>query len=415
MSFRQMAKHVGLVSGGAFFGQAALVLSAPLLTRLYTPVDFGIFAIFVSLSALISVVAALRIEYAIPVVRDCQVAMLIRCGAVISLSIAALLAIVLATAWFLAGDLPDPYHVELFVLLLPMLAIVHGGQALATYWHVRAKSFAINGMSKTLLGVSQALGQVAAALVLSGVAGLIAGYCLGLVIQLVYLWSKVPATTRATILGALFDIDRAMVRDHRPYMTMNASSSLLVTATQMLPPVLIASIFGAGIAGQFALGQRVVGMPVRIISNSAGQVFTGLLNADDRKNLRQSFFAMSSAFALAGLLGCAVLWWLAVPTFAFVFGEPWRISGEIVLLLVPMFFCRFVAIPVSQSLNVLNGQKWHLIFGVLGFVQMIVCFAVANGLDWDYGTAILLFGLGNALVHALLWMVCCRLILRAEA
>src|SRR3954454_20274925 len=53
-----------MVIGGAL-GQGMIVLVSPLLTRLYTPADFGVFAVFTALVLMLSVVATLRLETAV--------------------------------------------------------------------------------------------------------------------------------------------------------------------------------------------------------------------------------------------------------------------------------------------------------------------------------------------------------------
>jgi len=59
-------RSVGVLVGGTAFAQALTVLALPLVTRLYTPFDFSVLAVFVSILSIISVAACLRLEIAIP-------------------------------------------------------------------------------------------------------------------------------------------------------------------------------------------------------------------------------------------------------------------------------------------------------------------------------------------------------------
>ena len=52
---------------GAGAGQLSLLLATPILTRLYSPETFGLAASFISIVGLLSVVAGLRFEQAIPI------------------------------------------------------------------------------------------------------------------------------------------------------------------------------------------------------------------------------------------------------------------------------------------------------------------------------------------------------------
>ncbi len=68
------AKRVSLLIGATAVAQLILILSMPLLTRLYTPEDFGLLAIYSSILAVISVVASLCYESAIPLPKNDETA-----------------------------------------------------------------------------------------------------------------------------------------------------------------------------------------------------------------------------------------------------------------------------------------------------------------------------------------------------
>ena len=59
-------KNVAILVSGASLGQVIIVLSSPIITRLYSPEDFGIFALFSAVLGIVAVVGALRYELAIP-------------------------------------------------------------------------------------------------------------------------------------------------------------------------------------------------------------------------------------------------------------------------------------------------------------------------------------------------------------
>ena len=62
----RFARSVSFLAGGTAAGQAITVLAAPLLTRLYSPEDFGLLAVYTSLLMTIGVIASLRYQLAIP-------------------------------------------------------------------------------------------------------------------------------------------------------------------------------------------------------------------------------------------------------------------------------------------------------------------------------------------------------------
>ncbi|MGB9859042.1 MAG: lipopolysaccharide biosynthesis protein, partial [Moorellaceae bacterium] len=67
-------RNVAVLTGGTAAGQAMVVLASPILTRLYTPEDFGVLAVYSSVLSIVSVVASLRYELAIPLAEDDETA-----------------------------------------------------------------------------------------------------------------------------------------------------------------------------------------------------------------------------------------------------------------------------------------------------------------------------------------------------
>src|SRR5680860_256948 len=58
-----------LVTGSAA-GQALTLISAPLLARLYTPESFGIFSYLFSVCAVLTAIASLRLDVAVPLAHE---------------------------------------------------------------------------------------------------------------------------------------------------------------------------------------------------------------------------------------------------------------------------------------------------------------------------------------------------------
>src|SRR5690606_40130625 len=64
------ARGVSVLVGGAAGSQLLMLLAAPLLTRLYTPEDFGLLAICVGVLAMFGAIASFRYEGAITLPED---------------------------------------------------------------------------------------------------------------------------------------------------------------------------------------------------------------------------------------------------------------------------------------------------------------------------------------------------------
>ncbi|MDT2264523.1 hypothetical protein P7H12_14360 [Paenibacillus larvae] len=56
---RPFVKQVSVLAGGTAFSQLLLVAASPVLTRLYTPEQFGVLSVYVALLSIFTVIGSL--------------------------------------------------------------------------------------------------------------------------------------------------------------------------------------------------------------------------------------------------------------------------------------------------------------------------------------------------------------------
>jgi len=121
------ARGVGVLVGGTASAQILLVLAVPILTRLYTPEDFGLLAVYASLLAIIGVISTLRYELAIPLPEDdveaANVAVLSLLLVAISTALTAILLLMLGTSIFELLGVPVLAN---YMWLIPVGLLISG-------------------------------------------------------------------------------------------------------------------------------------------------------------------------------------------------------------------------------------------------------------------------------------------------
>ena len=128
------ARGVSVLVGGTAGAQVLLVLAAPLLTRLYSPEDFGLLAVYASLLALIGVISSLRYELAIPLPEDdgeaANVAVLCLILVVISTILTGVLVLLMGSVIAAALGVPT---LAGYLWLLPVGVLLTGFYSLFNY------------------------------------------------------------------------------------------------------------------------------------------------------------------------------------------------------------------------------------------------------------------------------------------
>lgn len=393
-------RRVALLSGGTILGHAVTLAVSPILTRLYSPAEFGLFGVFVALCGLPSGIMTLRYEFAIPVCRsDAEAVRVTAAALLVSLGLACVIALAVGlvpASWLDRLDTPG---LAAALWLLPLSLLFWGWSLTLSYWSVRRGTFRANALGKVLQMVSQGVAQLGAGLAGAGGLGLVVGYTLGQFVRCAHFFRHLDRTD----WRLLRQVDLAMIsrslREHWRYPVFSSPSALLHNTAQFLPALLLASFYGPAVAGWFTLAQRLLEMPVGLLSASASAAYVGELRDLDSAGIRRLFVATAGRFLVLGLVGMLPLLLVAPPLFAFIFGEEWRTSGVMVQCLVPVQLARFVVMPITQTMNVYHRQALHLVAAAIDLGALIVSFGASRLAGLDPVATVLLFSLGGCVAY----------------
>ena len=265
-------RSVVTLASGTAIGQLLLFLAVPVLTRLYTPADYGALAVYSSTLTVLVVLASLRYEAAILLPQDEDTAASLLALTFLLLAVTA--AIVSLLVW-LAGDafvavvkVPAlrPYR-----WLLPVGFIGAGMYQALSYWAIRRGEFGRVARTKLSQGVGQVVSQVGLGAAGAGAPGLLIGDVIGRVaggggLALLALGGRSHArVTRASVLSA--------ASRYRRFPLLTTWSGLLNVGSLQLPSILFSASFGAAAAGLYALSFKMLVLPTMLVGQAVGQVF----------------------------------------------------------------------------------------------------------------------------------------------
>ncbi len=409
-------RSVLLLVGGTALGQAILAAASPILTRVYTPDQFGIFGVFTALLSLLLVVSSLRYEMAIPLAETDDDAIHLL---VLSLGITfALVLLVCVGVWVGRTDLAslarEP-RIGTSLWLLPVSLLGAGAYQALSYWVFRKRRFPEAARAKVLQSIAQVAAQVSLGLGGIGVGGLIVGDATGRVIGGGALLAMVRRST--TIPARIrWDTLRAVAIRFRRFPLISSFSAVLNAATLQLPPLLFVAAYGAREGGWFVLGQTVIAMPSVLVGQAVAQVYMGeasALRREDPARYAALFFRTARQLALVGLAP-VVIGLIAAPwLFSVVFGPSWREAGIYVRILSASYLVNFVVWPLSQTLLILERQDLQMYWdaGRLALVAAVLVALPRLGLGprWTVGVLSLAVTLSYLVFF---WM--CALLVRKE-
>ncbi len=350
--------------------QAVTIAVAPMLTRLYTTDEIGYLTMYVSVFAILGLVASLRYDQAVLAAED-ETTAAHALAASVAVSIAfGLLVAVPATVLVLLTDDGSmvPRSVARFVAVLLPVGMASTGvfQGLLA-WVTRRGEFQVLARTRMWQSVAGAVIQVAGGFMAWGHQALMIGHTVGRTAGVGTLWRRRPDGFPGTVTRA--DV-RAVLGEFRRFPLYAGPATILNNSALLLPTILLGAFYGSTVAGWFGMGQRVIGIPMFVIGGAAANVYAARFvecrkegRAALRALMKRTVFRMLpfSAVVLIGSL-------FGPPVFGFVFGEEWRTAGSYVSMLAAPFAFQLLTSPVSITANLMGRQGIQFVFDAVRIV-----------------------------------------------
>ncbi|MFC5695804.1 lipopolysaccharide biosynthesis protein [Pseudomonas sp. GCM10022186] len=361
-------------------GQIILVLATPLLTRLYTPEQFGLLAVFIAVMSVVLVVSSLRYEIAIPLPRHAWNArLLLHLSLAINLAMAAVSLVVVAVFREDIARLTKNPGLADYLWLLPVAIVFAGSYKALSYWAVRNNDYPVIARTKIVQSIANVATQVVAGLIGLGALGLILGQVIGQTAGAARLAKGTGLRERFSLASLRGARARALLREHRHFPKYDAPAATVDALSVQLPNVLLAALFNPFIAGLYMLAERVLSMPMGLLGQAVGQVLFGS-SREALKNGTLDRLALKIVSGLSAIIFAPVIviFFWAGDLFAWIFGEAWRESGVYASWMMLGLSVQFLYSPISMVLMATNGQKINL------FIHLFMLFAKTAVLVYGY-------------------------------
>jgi len=350
--FRQsdFIRHTMVMVTGTGVAQLLPVLIIPVLTRLYTPDEFGLFATFVSYFTILAIIAGARYEYAIIMpAEDRTASRLFQIAGGLSVLFGLLLFGVVFAFGTAFTDWMGVPSLSIWLWLLPLIVTAQGLFMTFSFGLNRMKAYHRIAQAKvSQSGVTAAI-QILGGFWGAGLAGLIigkvAGVCLSAFWLFASLFSKHPQFFRKESWSDL----KKTAAEYKNYPKFNAPHALTNNVSNNIPVILFVTYFTETIAGLYAMAIRACYAPIQIISTAFGQVLGKKLAEIHNKNgdVRAYVKRVIGYLSLLGLIPFTLLFLAGPKVFGFILGSEWAATGDYVRILTPFVYLTFITQPLS--------------------------------------------------------------------
>ncbi|EPO0038023.1 lipopolysaccharide biosynthesis protein [Vibrio cholerae] len=365
---KSFSKNVLTLMTGTGIAQAIPIAIIPILTRMFSPEDFGLLALYAACVSILGVVATGRYEIAIMLPKDDEDArLLLQLSMLVALFFSLLISIPISIwnaqiARFLGNE-----DIAVWLYLVPVSVLFTGIYQALTYWNNRQKKFINTAVSRVNQSLFQGFVQTSLGfLQVSG--GLIWGQFIGIVSGSIYLLKKDRSYKSLIKKTKINSIQKQGIKYHK-FPTYGVWGALCDAGAVQMPVILLTKFYSNSVTGMFSLTFRVLNMPTSIISSAIAQVlFQKVVEISQTEPEKLNLYIIKIFLLLfvIYLPAVPILFIWGESLFSIIFGNEWSQAGVYAGYLVIAVAVRFAVSPLSAVLgleqNIKMGVLWQVLY-----------------------------------------------------
>lgn len=383
-----------LVSGAALARGIGLAV-IPVLSRLYSPSEFGVFALYSSTVLVLAPLATLRYHVAIPLPREerSAAALLIVCCA-IAFGFAALLAGVLLLGGELILNSLSLVSLVPYMWLIPVGVFAASMFETMTMWATRQRAFkaiASTQVLQSFLGEGLKIGLGAASV---GPAGLIVGHISGHSSGVVNYTLQSFGQIRKALGGVSSRLIKLVVFRFRGFPLVRAPGQILLALATQAPLFLVAASYSVSVAGQMGIAMLAFMAPFTLVGQAAGRAYfaeISKIGAARPDMIGNELAKVTRMLALMSAPIAILLFFFAEPAAVLLLGEEWAQAGRFVSALSLALVPQFISATVIRTLDVLEAHALVICLHATRLLAIIAAFAASAAFEASAEQAILTF------------------------
>jgi O-antigen/teichoic acid export membrane protein len=373
LSKSKLLRGTATLFSGKVTAEALLIASAPIISRLYTPSDYGAAALVLAVATIISPLSTLGYGTASQLVKaDLNARRLLNIALTSCIAFSAVLILLLSVVEGLEIEFFTQMGVWMWAI--PVLFLLNGVESALESWNTRMRQFKVQATTYFSSAVAGTSGRIGFGLVLgSSVGGLVVSFILGLATRITVLtrWSGLFRPSKVPEEGLI--PYRKLVSDYRDFPLYSTPTQILSGANKRLPLLFFGALFSPAIAGFYAMADRLFFRPMMILQNSFRTVFTQHLAGavNQGRSITRPFI---KATVLTGSLMCAPALVLAIygqDLIVFLLSERWRQAGVFIEISSPLMIFAAAVIPANAALVVCRQQRRLLALQIVTIAMLL--------------------------------------------
>jgi len=348
-------KHIVNLFVANVLSQAIPVLISPLLTRIYSPKEFGVYALFSSLINIFTVILTMRFENVFFIKKTFSKAkksLVLFTG--LSTTIFTGIILFVATISFIFN-----FENEIVIVLAIIASLLKAFSTYLLTYMNRLGLYKLMSYYKVSKVIVLVISQVFLGYIVFKYNGLVVSWIISFFAVLVYYFFKLKISLKSVISGINCSKFKSLFSRFKHFPLYSTPTSLVDHLNAALPIFLLGYFYSDDVVGQYSLSFKVSYVPVIFISISLAESIKKKISVFIRENRSYKKIVikwLKILFPISGVI-FLLFYTLSEIGFPIIFGEKWAYAGTLTKMLAIMFFFRILVNPFGFIYLVSENQK----------------------------------------------------------
>lgn len=387
----------------------------PVISRLFTPSDYGILGSFGAVTGVIAAGITLDYSQAIMLPKEKEDALhlfFISCLSTIIITLLCALACLIVPAYLMGlMKAPGSWVLVLLVLALLILGINNALQS----WCVRIKAFKQTSASQIVRSISSNSMQIGFGCFKAGAGGLIVSRVLADLFASINLLHVFLTDFKVSTHKINWHKIKQLALEYSDFPIYSASRNVVNALSLGLPVLLLTNYYGIAIAGAFAFADRILSAPMGLILGALRQVlFQKAAETDHHGGSLLTLFikVTMGLFAIAVIPTLILIIW-APPIFSFIFGHKWLVAGEFASSLIIWLAFLFCNLPSVLFARILRLQRRLFIYDII-LLAVRALILIVGGIYMTAFKTVFLFSIVGAIMNLIFIVIVGLVLMKKE-
>lgn len=394
-------KNISTLMTGTFIATIIPILTAPIMSRIFTVSDYGVLGIYMAISGLIGVLAYSHYAQAILLPKENDEAKQVLWFSLFCSLIVSFTAFLIFILFYFFTNIIIDSALQFWYFFIPVSILLNGISAILIIWANRHQKYLQLSLNRIFQAIITVIVQITLGILFNNEVGLMVGLLTGQGISVILLLNNFMNSNDSGIGLPKPRMFKNIAYRYKNLLIYNTPSEFINNLINQSPIFLLQKFGGLSYVGNYNFTQRFLGLPQIFLSSAIVDVFKqkASYSFNYYGNCKEVFLKTLKILVAIAILPFIIIVFFAPSIFSFVFGTQWYDAGIFAQFMGIMFFFRFIVSPLTYVYIIAGKLREDFILHILFLILTTLSFYVSDYFFEDKRYLILIYSISYSLVY----------------